>query len=615
MELSGVRTTPSRSETNGVLSAPTEREPRLNRGLVISVSAAAILLIFFHLGDYRTFGKHEGYVVVTAREMLESGDWIVPRFGGIPRLAKPPLAYWVTAASAKVFGGLNEATARIPAAVSSLLLAALVGLWGARWHGRMAGFGAGVVCISSLLVQTYARRAEVDMLLCVVTTAAMFLIADQPDAERGPRAFARWTGIYALLSVAWMAKFHYGPVMVLIPAFVHAAFERRWRMPLHAANPLGLAMLVAAVTVWSATVAARVPEAASVWEVQTMGRVSGTLGREPIWFYCVDVMTVLLPWTPLVLLAAPASWNAAWRHFTAGALIAVKRRSFVKLRSAWIDAARKDDARQRFLWTWFLVQFAILSSMSAKHQHYLAATLPMLALLAGRGFEMTVRRLASGQFDFGRNLTLAGVAVVALLSVGSAVILARRFPELVPYAVALGSFMAIGGIATIVLVSRTRLVAAGHTLIAAFVLCSTLATSQFVPADDHRRAGAEFAREMRLQAGPDTLLCSYALGPDPVVYYLGGPVRRVDTREDLDALLHEHRTLRIVTSAVRREELESLGDVSVRGESVEVGRGTRVARLIDAELTELQPTLPAPRLDVRYATEPTDGDKNAAERR
>lgn len=575
----------------------------LNRGLVVSVTVAALLLVFFHLGQYRTFGKHEGYVVVTAREMIESGDWIVPRFAGVPRLAKPPLAYWVTAASATLFGELSEWSARLPGALSSLGLAALIGFWGARWHGRVAGLGAGAVAVSSLLVQTYARRAEVDMLLCLITTGAMFLAAEQPFEERGRRAFARWAGIYALLSVAWMAKFHYSPVMVLMPVFVHAFLQRRWRTFLDALNPIGLAMMAAAVFVWKGMVVSRVPNAEAVWMKETVGRVSGSLGAEPFWFYFLDITIVLLPWTPLVMLAASGSWRAAWQRLQHGVWTAWKSRSVGLMHEAWIRSASDDDGRQRFLWTWLLVQFTILSSMSAKHQHYLAASLPMLALLAGRAVDRISRHLVSGGLQFGRTAGRVALGFVFTLSSGSAVVLGRRFPELMASAVVLGLMMAGGGGLTVVLTSRRRYVAAVHSLIGAFVVCSLLATARFIPADDYRRPAAEFAREMRSRAGGDALLVSYALGPDPLVYYLGSPARRIDKRDELEPLLHEHRTLRVVALATRREELETLGEVQVLGESVPDPSKRRALRLIDVELSEREPALPS-QSKVRYATEP-----------
>ena len=94
------------------------------------LSAAAVfglglLIVFFDLEGYRTLTKHEGFVAVVSREMRQTGDWVVPRFGGLPRLKKPPLAYWSAASAGWLFGEDSPWTARFPFAVSALLLAGI----------------------------------------------------------------------------------------------------------------------------------------------------------------------------------------------------------------------------------------------------------------------------------------------------------------------------------------------------------------------------------------------------------------------------------------------------------------------------------------------------------
>ena len=87
--------------------------------MIAGVGLVACVVLFYELGDFRSFGTHEAYAVVPAREMISSGNWTIPRSGGLPRLRKPPLSYWVVASSATLFGELNEWTVRVPAAVSA----------------------------------------------------------------------------------------------------------------------------------------------------------------------------------------------------------------------------------------------------------------------------------------------------------------------------------------------------------------------------------------------------------------------------------------------------------------------------------------------------------------
>ncbi len=98
--------------------------------LLICCIPVVYLLFFFNLGQYETLTSHESYVAVPAREMLHTGNWIVPEFGKLPRLQKPPLAYWATSFSYWLFSDISEWTTRFPSAVSGILLVGLMGLWG-----------------------------------------------------------------------------------------------------------------------------------------------------------------------------------------------------------------------------------------------------------------------------------------------------------------------------------------------------------------------------------------------------------------------------------------------------------------------------------------------------
>jgi 4-amino-4-deoxy-L-arabinose transferase-like glycosyltransferase len=60
--------------------------------------------------------------LVTAREMLQKGNWLEPTMNGEPRFEKPPLPTWISAMMIAVFGQDNMALLRLPAVISGMLL-------------------------------------------------------------------------------------------------------------------------------------------------------------------------------------------------------------------------------------------------------------------------------------------------------------------------------------------------------------------------------------------------------------------------------------------------------------------------------------------------------------
>src|SRR5713226_7661556 len=69
-------------------------------GLVI----LAIALFLFHLGRYGLWEPDEARYAEIAREMLARGNLLVPHLNYVPYVEKPPLLFWLTAISFKVFG-------------------------------------------------------------------------------------------------------------------------------------------------------------------------------------------------------------------------------------------------------------------------------------------------------------------------------------------------------------------------------------------------------------------------------------------------------------------------------------------------------------------------------
>ena len=91
-----------------------------------------------------------------ARTMVETGDWVTPRLHGIAYFEKPALRFWIVAVSYLIFG-VHDWAARIPIALSAVLLCWLVCRIG-RWaFDTRTGTLAGLVLATSVGLFLFTR--------------------------------------------------------------------------------------------------------------------------------------------------------------------------------------------------------------------------------------------------------------------------------------------------------------------------------------------------------------------------------------------------------------------------------------------------------------------------
>ena len=101
--------------------------------ILIRVTLVIICILFFSFKAEEVtsqFTGDENFYFQSSKNMIESNDWITPRYYGKPRFQKPPLYYWLIALSMNTFG-INWYGARFPSILLgalTVLLTYLVGL-------------------------------------------------------------------------------------------------------------------------------------------------------------------------------------------------------------------------------------------------------------------------------------------------------------------------------------------------------------------------------------------------------------------------------------------------------------------------------------------------------
>ena len=213
--------------------------------LVLVLTWAAIYLP--GLGGMELKGE-EGRRILPARVMMQTGDYVLPWSEGKPYHRKPPLINWSIAASFKALGGESEFAARLPSALSVLLLALT-----AAWAGRILAGPAGAWWLPLALLTTIGavekgRLAEIEAMFFSLSGIGM--LGWLAGWYRGGSPWTRWLWAGVWFGLATLAK---GPVF--LPFFyaiaVIALFQNNQRRELwHPAHFLGLALALCLPLPW-----------------------------------------------------------------------------------------------------------------------------------------------------------------------------------------------------------------------------------------------------------------------------------------------------------------------------------------------------------------------------
>jgi len=169
----------------------------------VYILLAVSLLLFLPKLSMPLLDPDEGLYAEIAREMVTRGDWVIPHVNGLPYLEKPPLYFWLTASTFRLFGPSEWAT-RLWSAISALGTVLLTWRIGRRLYGAQAGLLAGVVVATVVGNALYVRRASTDQLFVFCLTLAMYGFLR--DAERPDRGRARFLFVYAGAALGVLAK-------------------------------------------------------------------------------------------------------------------------------------------------------------------------------------------------------------------------------------------------------------------------------------------------------------------------------------------------------------------------------------------------------------------------
>ena len=368
------------------------------RGLLILqlmvIVAVCAFFFFFGLGAFGLVGADEPRYAQIAREMFTRHDWIVPTLNGQPWLEKPPLLYWKTINSYRIFG-VQDWAARIPAAAHASTLVLVVFFFMRRFRPG-SQMTAALITASSAAMIGFGRGVSTDMLLSAPFAMAMLSWwAWHATARKLWLAF-----FYALLAVGAVAKGPVAPALAVLIVAAYALLRRDKNIFLKSLWWPGFLVFFMFALPWYIAVQMKVPQFFHTFFIEhNLERFGTNLYQhsQPFWYYIPVFLLSTVPWTVFTLMAMVEAGKSGVRRLRAG------------------EAANKeDDGFTSFLLIWILLPVLFFSVSRSKLPGYILPAIPAAAVLTADYLWRSVR--AARWAIMLHSLICGGVIAGALLA-------------------------------------------------------------------------------------------------------------------------------------------------------------------------------------------------------
>jgi 4-amino-4-deoxy-L-arabinose transferase-like glycosyltransferase len=325
------------------------------------------VLVATGVGTRAPWPADEPRFALIARDMVATGDWLIPRVGGNLYQEKPPFFFWVLSAFYALTGSVKASFLLPSLLAAGTVLGLVYDLARRLWSREAALAAAGTLAFTVQFVLT-ARSAQIDATLCALTTLSLYGLLRH--LLLGPAWWWYFVGGLAAGLGVITKGVGFLPLLVLIPYGVFRArgFEGLPRFQGDVKWAGAAVGFLLGVAVWLVPMLTRVagsndPELKAYRDgilfQQTVERYASAWHHVKPWYYfLVEVIPPLwLPFSVLLIWLVP-KWRQAWR-------------------------AR--DARVWLPLAWVLLAILFFSLSSGKRGIYIFPALPA-ALLAAAPF-------------------------------------------------------------------------------------------------------------------------------------------------------------------------------------------------------------------------------------
>lgn len=318
----------------------------------------ALFFFFFNLGGRTLENQDNMRFAEVSREILETGDRVMMHLGGDIYVDKPPLHFWNTSLSYRLFG-VDTFAARFPSALFALIgfLGVLLFCFSVDRENPKTGIYAALFLVSNYGYAYYARTVRLDMEYSVLFSLSLISFYMGYESVKRKSIIIFYLLFWLFMGMAFLVK---GPVafIPLLIVLIYLLIRRdreRLRFSIFASTALAL---IVTIIPWPILLYLH-PD---FDKYMSLLKTSTIMTRKEVFYYYLPSFMI---------------------NFFPGSVFMVIT---LLLLRRWKDAV-KERPWLIFCLIWFAVYFVVLHFTVAKTFRYLLPIFPPVSIIAAWGTE------------------------------------------------------------------------------------------------------------------------------------------------------------------------------------------------------------------------------------